>query len=178
MKDQPTYSVSVIAKLLMISERRVQQLAKRGVIPKVGRGRYPLAGSVQGYVRFLQERSLGDDDVPDVGVERARRLRAQADISELKRDKMRGDLIDIQKVERQAEQTMIHIQSRLLQLPERVSGRLVALEAEHEIKHLLRNEVEEVLNSLADDADDPPPEDFDDEDSTDEDDSTEEEDEE
>ena len=52
----PTYPVSVIAKLLKLTERRVQQLSKEGVIPKAEHGRYELAAAVQGYVGYLQER--------------------------------------------------------------------------------------------------------------------------
>jgi hypothetical protein len=37
---QPTYPVGVIAKLLMLTERRVQQLAAEGSIPKAQHGRY------------------------------------------------------------------------------------------------------------------------------------------
>lgn len=39
----PTYPVATIAKLLLLSDRRVQQLTKEGVIPKEERGRYELA---------------------------------------------------------------------------------------------------------------------------------------
>ncbi|MFN3156930.1 helix-turn-helix domain-containing protein [Marivita cryptomonadis] len=36
--------IGVIAKLLDLSERRVQQLSREGVIPKVNRGQYDLIG--------------------------------------------------------------------------------------------------------------------------------------
>ena len=48
-----TQPISVISSLLDISERRVQQLSKAGVIPKAARGRYELIGSVRGYIRHL-----------------------------------------------------------------------------------------------------------------------------
>lgn len=61
MSATPTYPVATIADLLMVSERRVQQLAKEGVIPKAERGRYELVPTVQGYIRYLQERSVHSD---------------------------------------------------------------------------------------------------------------------
>ena len=52
-----TQPIAVIAKLLDLSERRVQQLSREGVIPKATRGQYDLVGSVRGYVRYLRSRN-------------------------------------------------------------------------------------------------------------------------
>lgn len=46
-----TQPIGVISRLLDLSERRVQQLSREGVIPKANRGQYDLIGSVRGYVR-------------------------------------------------------------------------------------------------------------------------------
>lgn len=51
-----THSALVISKLLDITPRRLQQLAKEGFIPKAARGKYPLIGAVQGYIRYLKAR--------------------------------------------------------------------------------------------------------------------------
>lgn len=48
------YDLNNIADLLDITPRRLQQLAKDGFIPKNRRGKYPLVGSVQGYIRYLR----------------------------------------------------------------------------------------------------------------------------
>lgn len=48
------YPGSVLAKLLNITERRLQQLAREGIIPKSNHGKYPLAGVIRGYVIYLQ----------------------------------------------------------------------------------------------------------------------------
>jgi hypothetical protein len=50
-----TQPVAVIARLLDLTERRVQQLAREGIIPPAARsgnerGRYDLVGAVRGYV--------------------------------------------------------------------------------------------------------------------------------
>lgn len=52
----PTKPAKFFADLFGVTERRIQQLAKDGVIPKAGRGQYPFIGTIRGYVRFLQER--------------------------------------------------------------------------------------------------------------------------
>lgn len=57
--EQPTQagmvSLQQVARLLTITDRRVQQLAKDGYIPKPSRGLYSLVGAVQGYIRFLRD---------------------------------------------------------------------------------------------------------------------------
>jgi len=49
-------SAAQAAKLLMLTPRRLRQLADDGHIPKAVRGRYPLPGLVRGYLTFLRER--------------------------------------------------------------------------------------------------------------------------
>lgn len=53
-KVDPGHPAKFYAELFNISERRIQQLAKDAIIPKAGRGRYPLLGTVRGYVDYLQ----------------------------------------------------------------------------------------------------------------------------
>lgn len=50
-----TMSTAQAAALLDLTERRVQQLAREGVIPKASHGRYPVAGAVRGYIGYLRE---------------------------------------------------------------------------------------------------------------------------
>ncbi|KTS12886.1 hypothetical protein NS228_25185 [Methylobacterium indicum] len=55
--DLEAFTVSAAdgALLLKLTPRRLQQLAAEGVIPKAARGRYPLAGLIQGYAGYLQD---------------------------------------------------------------------------------------------------------------------------
>ncbi len=48
------YPVNVIAKLFNRTARRVQQLARDGIIPKPENGKYHLPSCVQGYIKHLQ----------------------------------------------------------------------------------------------------------------------------
>ena len=72
-------SGTTLARLLNLSERRVYQLAEAGVIPKGGRGSYPLVPAVQGYVKYLQDKVTGGGgSAAGLAAERARLARAQA----------------------------------------------------------------------------------------------------
>ena len=89
--NTPNYPASFYAKLFNVTDRRIQQLAKEGVIPKSARGKYPLIGVIQGYVGYLQERGLGQDfSDNDLRAERLRLTKAQADNMEIKNELAKG----------------------------------------------------------------------------------------
>lgn len=74
-------TATVIARLLMLSERRVQQLAREKWIPRP----YTFPGAVQGYIRFLQDEQRKTSRTADeaaVRRERARRLKLANDQDE------------------------------------------------------------------------------------------------
>ena len=97
MAASPNYPAAFFAKLFNVTDRRIQQLAKEGVIPKAARGKYPLIGVIQGYVSYLQERSLGSDfSDGDLRNEKLRLTRAQADNMEIKNEIARGEVAPIE----------------------------------------------------------------------------------
>ena len=73
MAANNTVPLSTIAKLLDLTERRVNQLAKDGVLPKSARGRYELVPVVRAYIRFLREKTVNTDvGADDYAAHRAR----------------------------------------------------------------------------------------------------------
>jgi phage terminase Nu1 subunit (DNA packaging protein) len=82
MASPATHSLDTISKLLDLTPRRVQQLSKEGVIPKLDRGRYELVPAVRGYIRYLKERSINPGVVSFDEV-RARKTAAEAEMAEL-----------------------------------------------------------------------------------------------
>lgn len=146
----PTYPVSTIAKLLMLSDRRVQQLTKDGVIPKAERGRYELAPAVQGYIRFLQERSLRSDASPiDYHVEKARLTKAQADQAEIELAKARSDVASVSQIERNLSGLFAEVKTNLRNIPDRVVSSLIGMTDEREFKTVMLREIDLVLLALA-----------------------------
>ncbi|MGE8942687.1 hypothetical protein ACO2I3_12300 [Leptospira interrogans] len=80
-------SVRLLANVLGITERWVQQLENNGVLQKSGRGRYPLAASVQAYIAWKAESEVDrriDPTSADemVKQERARKLKLENDARE------------------------------------------------------------------------------------------------
>lgn len=92
-REEPTYPAEFYARLFNLTDRRIQQLASDGVIPKTARGKYPLLGTVRGYVAFLQERALSPAAIDgDLHSNRNRLIRAQAEEREMKNDLMRREI--------------------------------------------------------------------------------------
>jgi phage terminase Nu1 subunit (DNA packaging protein) len=143
--ESPTYPLKTIAKLLKLTERRVQQLAKSGVIPKGARGRYDLVASVQGYIVYLQERAAGPASIAgaiDYHVEKARKTRAEADIAEMEVAKRRGSSIDADEVKRAWQLILAEVRANLLgNTPQRIASRIHGLSDDAQIRRVIRDEI-------------------------------------
>ena len=88
-------TVAQASKLLMITPRRLRQLAADGHIPPAVKGRYPVVGIVRGYTQFLRE-----------GIERSTESNAGASLASAREREIRlrlsqreADLIDMSDVE-------------------------------------------------------------------------------
>lgn len=146
----PTYPVATIAKLFNLSERRVQQLANDGIIPKPVKGKYELVPSVMGYIKYLQERASGREILStDAHLERARLLKAQADKTELEVKAMNGELIAAEQVEILWSGLVSAFRSRMLGLPVRCANLVMSMDSYQEIEGCLRSHIYEALEELS-----------------------------
>ena len=59
MKEQ-TVPIGSLCRVLNLSDRRIQQLVKEGVLTKEERGRYPFLTNIKNYVLYLQARVDGN----------------------------------------------------------------------------------------------------------------------
>ena len=95
MPEAMVVPAKTIAKLFDVTERRVQQLAKKGIITKNERGRYDLKAAVQGYIKFLRKSSLeGPEGTISLDEARRRKLTAEATLSELELAQKRETLVE------------------------------------------------------------------------------------
>ena len=153
------HKVAVISKFLNLTERRVQQLARDGIIPKAEKGKYDLVRSVQRYVQYLQDRAYGSTDAPrDTHHERARLIKAQADKTELEVAALRNQLIPIDRIEHDWMQQVSSCRMRLLAIPTKCAFQIAALKEPAEIERFLKAAIYEALTELAHDDALPEPE--------------------
>ena len=145
-----TQPIGVIARLLDLSERRVQQLSREGVIPKAERGQYDLIGSVRGYVRYLRDQALkAQAGAPDYAAERARFIRARADLAEMEAEEKRRSLIAAEQIEAAWIAVLALLRTRLLALPDRLAPLAFEQSTVGDTRNLIRAAICEVLDDLA-----------------------------
>jgi phage terminase Nu1 subunit (DNA packaging protein) len=144
-----TQSVGTIAKLLILTEQRVQQLTQEGVIPKVARGKYELVGAVHGYIKYLRDRAVGADLPDSVGDSKSRILRAKAEMAEREAKEKSGKLVDVEQMILVVTSIVMRMRTRLLAIPVKAAP-LVAVEAEIEpCRAIIETLVHEALAELS-----------------------------
>lgn len=144
------YSVGVVAKVCIISVRRVQQLVKEGIMPKPERGKYDLIPCVQGYIKYLQDLAFGKDMLPtDIHTTRARLLAAQAEIAEMEAAEKKGRLLDAGKVAGWWAKIITNAKQNLLAIPSKAAPILLAYKTAAEIKVELQAMINEALDGLS-----------------------------
>jgi phage terminase Nu1 subunit (DNA packaging protein) len=148
--SEATYKVGIIARLFGVSERRIQQLAKDGIIPKAEKGKYELVGCVRGYIAFLQERAFGKDVMTiDAHQERARLLKAQADKTELEVKMLNRDLIPVEEARIVWAGMVMTCRAKILSIPTRGAQIVTGLTEFHEVENALREFSNEILNEFS-----------------------------
>lgn len=121
------YNVAAMAALFDLTERRIQQLASDGIIPKATRGNYELIGSVQGYIRFLRnavEKQGSGSSNEDLKTKRGTYLDIRSKSEELDYLKKSGQLLDKDDVQAVLNEAMSIIGTGLDGLGGRLAGDL------------------------------------------------------
>jgi len=121
--EAQTVTVTVLANIFNITQVRVQQLAKMGVVVKSSRGTYELWKSVKGYIKYLQERAAGkgmgegDGGENSYETQRTRVYRARAEILEAQSMAMRGELHDGACIAEVMGEGLANMRAKLLAIP-------------------------------------------------------------
>jgi phage terminase Nu1 subunit (DNA packaging protein) len=142
--------IGVIARLLDLSERRIQQLSREGVIPKAERGQYDLVAAVRDYVAYLRDLAVkAQSGAPDFGAERARLIKAKADLAEMEASGRRGELLPAEAVEAAWTAVLARLRARLLVLPDRLAPLCHEETTIAGVRDQIRKAVREALDELA-----------------------------
>jgi phage terminase Nu1 subunit (DNA packaging protein) len=145
-----TFPLDFISKLLDLTPRRVQQLSAEGVIPKAERGRYELVPAIQGYIRYLKERSIkADTSGDDYNAHRTRLTKARADLAEMEKEQIREQLIPASDVERAWIDVSQNMRQKLLAFPQRVAPEVYAAEKLIEVKSILKDNIYDALKEIS-----------------------------
>ena len=146
-----SFNIQAIAKLLKLSERRIQQLAKEGVIPKAERGKYDLVNSVHGYIDYLKAKAGGEFTAEEVLKNKNKLLKAKAELAEIDKMKASGELIPKEEVKRTWLELVQKVKQKLLSIPNKVAPIVVTIKSINEIKLILQDKIYEALYEISSD---------------------------
>lgn len=148
-------NVSRAAKFLNLSEQRVQQLAKEGILPREARGSYDPIKCGLAYIRYLQAAiEKRDGAVPDETCtserrERMRVLRAQADLKEMQLAELRSQLVTVQDAEKEINRLVVTTTAHIMEIPARLAPDLVGETSRVMIHAKIERAVKDALSRLA-----------------------------
>ncbi len=146
-----SFNITAISKLLKLTERRVQQLAKDDIIPKAERGKYDLISSVHGYIDFLKAKAGGDFTAEDVIKNKNKLMKAKAEIAEIEKQRATGELIPKEEVKSTWLELINKVKQKLLAIPNKTAPIIVSIKNTNEIKLILQDKVYEALYEITSD---------------------------
>ena len=145
----------VIAKLFGITDRRVQQLAKDGVLPVAGKRPYKfdLLPTIQAYIRYLNDRLASGGKDKEYTTAEFDKLRAEANIKQSKDKIAEMQLKELEgkmhRSEAVMEDLVFTIRSMILALPGRCAMDVAQAANAAEASAVIRAECNKILNELA-----------------------------
>ena len=151
MNQTTTCSLSTLSETLQITSRRVQQLAKEGVVHKSGRGKYQYLKSVMGYIAYLSRlvpgKSISDtgETAGDIKAEQCKLVSEKAMIAQMERKEMEGTLILASEVRRDAYTAAVNVRQAMMLVPDSLAPLLVEMDDSREIRAVLRNSITQGL---------------------------------
>ena len=150
MAANNTVPLSTVAKLLDLTERRVNQLVKEGVLPRAARGRYELVPVVRAYISYLRDKAVNTDvGVFDYPAHRARLTSAKADMAEMEREQMKDNLIPADDVADAWDAMASNMRAKLLSIPTKSATQVFAAKNQTEAKKILKEAINDALQELA-----------------------------
>lgn len=149
--DKPILvSVDVIARICDIDVRRVQQLVRKGVLPKVRYGQYDLVECAKAYIRYMHIQTGGpaSGTKMDANTEKTRLLAAQADKAELDLAERQGELVESIEVEKRWNKIGANIRTNVIAVASKVAPRCAGRTAP-EIQAIVRDEIDDTLEGIS-----------------------------
>lgn len=143
-----------LADWLGLTDRRIRQLAKDGIVAKSRRGRYDLKASIKGYVNWIRQ----DEKKMDASLDKLK-LSKEATALQHEQLKKRKTELQVQELEKKLHRAedveyfwnvmALAVKSRLTAIPVKCAPLLVGIDDRKEIQAILKREVTEALNEVA-----------------------------
>jgi hypothetical protein len=149
--------VKKMATMMNVTPRRVQQLANESGMPRAGPGKYDAGKCLLWYIRYLQAAlekkaiPLGDGSYSGLKDERARSIRADAELKEIELAEKRGSLVLIADVKKRFIDLVSMTKARVMATPARIAPEVMGETSRVMVQAIVEKQLKEALNHLADD---------------------------
>lgn len=144
------YDVKAVARFLDLSERRVRQLRDEKIIEEAAPGLYDLKATNHKYINYLRKRNPESDENINYNTERAKLIRAKRQNEELDLKLKEGRLHEAEVIETVMKNTLVNFKTRLMAIPAKLSPVLAKKTDRAEIFKLIKAQIDESLEELAD----------------------------
>jgi hypothetical protein len=140
-----------LGSILGLTSRALGKLVERGVLERTSRGRYPLAASVQKYLRYreslIEDRVHGGEESFAAG--RARKVWEEVRALEDARRLREGTLLSADGLAKSLDVVGQAMRTRLLAIPTRLSAQLAPIREPAKIFKLLSDAIHEALTEIS-----------------------------
>jgi|SRR3989304_660797 len=136
-----------LAELLDVTDRRIQQLAKSGILKPESRNTYSLKSNLLSYIEYQVSRERNYDDVLK-DAERRKAI-AEAELKEIQLETTKGKLIEIERVIQDWQKVIGVFRTRVLLVSSKVAPLLLGLRSIKRIRGIVDEELNEALNELS-----------------------------
>lgn len=143
-----------LARRLRLSVQQVANLVARGM-PRESSGQYDPDKCWRWYVEFKTKRAGQREGVEDESRERARKLAADADLTELAVEERRGNLVTVEYMAKQLERICLRLRSRLLAVPGKAAPQVVGCRTVPEAQVRLEEIISECMAAMSETGEDP-----------------------
>lgn len=140
----------LLASLLGLTQRRVQQLTVEGVLSKEETGKYNLSTAIQAYIEFVRcDGQAKPEQQVDYWAERTKHETAKRKMTEIRLAKIERRMHDARDIEIVMTDMLSNLRSQLMGMPAMLSGELVG-KSQEELYTILTSAIESKLLELSD----------------------------
>ena len=140
-------NVRKLAEVLNLSERRIQQLVKKDIIPTPEKGKYLLIESIKAYINYLQ--NLSNSRIEEIHLQKLRLLTAQAEKTEIEVEEYKKNLIPADQIALEWTNLITAFRAKILSLPHKIAPQVIAITEFKEAEAIIKEYVYEALIELS-----------------------------
>lgn len=144
-------TMAEVANHLGVTQKYVTDLIAKGVLKRMPKAMYDIDECRQAYIANLRKvasRNMANGSL-DLGAERARLAKEQADAKEMENAIERGDLVYIEDVAAQFEAGLVKARTKLLAIPTKIAPEVHACATIKEVQAIIEQNIIEALSELA-----------------------------